>query len=334
MPRPGSNSGRIAALDITKGLLVVLMVVYHTINYSVQYRLAFKYLYFLPPSFIVITGFLLSHVYLARHTIGDVRLHTRLLIRGAKLLVLFTLLNIAAQFVHSKNYHNQLPGVGDFFSNFLDVYFYGERRLAVFEILLPISYLLLLSPLLLWLNHTHRLTLPLLTIGLLITCVILEAQDLSTSNFNLLCAGVLGMLAGRLSREQLNRLGRYAVWALLGYCATAALSYSWHPPFILQLAGACLVLIAIYGFSIQLASLDWVGARLERLGQYSLVAYIVQIGILQVISHFLGRPDLWSLLLLAYGVTALLLTGLIVDLVEKSRKSMPSLNSAYQAVFA
>lgn len=334
MPRSDSSSSRIAALDITKGLLVLLMVVYHTINYSVQYRLAFKYLYFLPPSFIVITGFLLSHVYLARHSIGDVRLHTRLLLRGAKLLVLFTLLNIAAQFVHSKNYHNNLPGVGNFFGNFIDVYFYGERRLAVFEILLPISYLLLLSPLLLWLNHTHRLTLPLLTIGLLLTCVVLEAQDLSTSNFNLLCAGVLGMLAGRLSLEQFNRLGRYAIWALLGYCAMAALSYSWHPPFILQLAGACLVLSAIYGFSLKLASLGWVGARLERLGQYSLVAYIVQIGILQLISHFVGRPDLWSLTLLTFGITALLLTTLIVDLVRKSRQSVPSLNSAYQAVFA
>ena len=60
-----ATSGRLAAIDLTKGVLVVCMVIYHSLNYSAHRELAFKYLAFLPPSFILITGFLLSHVYLA-----------------------------------------------------------------------------------------------------------------------------------------------------------------------------------------------------------------------------------------------------------------------------
>ena len=38
---------RIDALDMTKGVLVVAMVIYHSLNYSTDYTLGFKYLPFL-----------------------------------------------------------------------------------------------------------------------------------------------------------------------------------------------------------------------------------------------------------------------------------------------
>ena len=40
---------------MTKGVLVMAMVVYHSFNYSTDLALGFKYLPFLPPSFILIT---------------------------------------------------------------------------------------------------------------------------------------------------------------------------------------------------------------------------------------------------------------------------------------
>ena len=58
--------GRISALDFTKGALVLVMVLYHWLNYFVGPQGDFyRYLSFLPPSFICITGFLISHVYLS-----------------------------------------------------------------------------------------------------------------------------------------------------------------------------------------------------------------------------------------------------------------------------
>ena len=42
--------------------LVVCMVLYHSLDYSTELYLAFKYMSFLPPSFILITGFLMSRI--------------------------------------------------------------------------------------------------------------------------------------------------------------------------------------------------------------------------------------------------------------------------------
>src|ERR1700758_2466346 len=80
-PRPGSRT-RIEALDMTKGVLVVAMVIYHSFNYSTDYTLGFKCLPFLPPSFILITGFLISRLYFTPETPRDSRVYGRLLFRG------------------------------------------------------------------------------------------------------------------------------------------------------------------------------------------------------------------------------------------------------------
>src|SRR5438094_10319297 len=90
---------RIDALDMTKGVLVVAMVVYHSFNYSTDYTLGFKYLPFLPPSFILITGFLISRLYFTPEAARDSRVYGRLFFRGCRLLVLFTLLNLLTQLV-------------------------------------------------------------------------------------------------------------------------------------------------------------------------------------------------------------------------------------------
>ena len=82
---------------MTKGVLVVAMVIYHSFNYSTDYTLGFKYLPFLPPSFILITGFLISRLYFKPEVARDLTAHGRLLLRGFRLLLLFTLLNVATQ---------------------------------------------------------------------------------------------------------------------------------------------------------------------------------------------------------------------------------------------
>jgi hypothetical protein len=70
------------------------MVIYHSLNYSPYSHVAFAYIAFLPVSFIFMAGFLLTSSYLARYDIKDWRLHKRLVIRGAKLIVLFSALNL------------------------------------------------------------------------------------------------------------------------------------------------------------------------------------------------------------------------------------------------
>src|SRR4051794_14295397 len=92
-----SSRPRIQALDMTKGVLVIAMVVYHCFNYSTDYTLGFKYLAFLPPSFILITGFLIGRLYLKSEATDDPAVYSKLFTRGIRLLLIFTILNVLTQ---------------------------------------------------------------------------------------------------------------------------------------------------------------------------------------------------------------------------------------------
>lgn len=87
---------RIYALDFTKGALVLIMVLYHWLNYFVTSNgTVYKYLRFLTPSFIFISGFLISHVYLSKYRTSGLKVPRRLLVRGFKLLAIVFCLNMA-----------------------------------------------------------------------------------------------------------------------------------------------------------------------------------------------------------------------------------------------
>src|ERR1051325_736043 len=59
---------RDAAIDFTKGTLVLFMVLYHWLNYFVGPQgHYYNYLRFLTPSFIFISGFMISRIQLSRY---------------------------------------------------------------------------------------------------------------------------------------------------------------------------------------------------------------------------------------------------------------------------
>jgi fucose 4-O-acetylase-like acetyltransferase len=323
---------RLAFLDIAKGILVVLMVIYHSLNYTKDYYLGFRYLSFLPPSFILITGFLLSIVYYPRYKAGDRKLVQRLIVRGLKLLVLFTVLNIVSQFVRSPAYGRSI-GLGTFFQRWSDIFFLGSDRAAVFEVLLPIAYLLLLAPLLIALAYRFVAFLPLLTASAIGGCAYLDYRGTSIVNLNFMSAGLLGMLAGRLL-PNLEFLGRY-VWVLvLAYAAYFPLGMWRGYVFAVQLLGACVALGLVCGLSVKLANGSWYDHRLIRIGQYSLFAYIFQIAILQTLSRFVGRPDPLSFQALTLFGGTMILMVLAVEITEWIRQRSFGVDKIYKATFA
>lgn len=332
MSSSASSSSRIDALDITKGFLVVLMVVYHSLNYSTQYQLAFRFLAFLPPTFILITGFLLSHLYLRRRSADPAQLNRRLLTRGAKLLVLFTVLNVAAQFARSQNYHGPSLGLRQFFAAWPDMYLWGGGRLAAFEILLPIAYLLLLAPLLLWLARANRFALPALCVLVLTTSIMLERHYRGSLNLSLIGVGILGILIGQISPAAINHLSRFLPLSALAYATHITIGAYVGQPMLHQVLGAVIALAVIYGIANIIGSEGWINQRLIRLGQYSLVAYIGQIAFLQLYSHFAGRPEPLSIgLLLMFGLT-LAATTLMVEAIEWGKTQSRSFHLLYRTI--
>lgn len=333
----GEISGRVRsaersnALDITKGLLVVLMVVYHTINYSTQYFLAFRYMAFLPPTFIIITGFLLTRVYGAKSRESGV--NSRLLIRGVKLLLLFAILNVGAQFVRSENYHGQAAGLRHFIVHWPDTFLVGGSRAAVFEILLPIAYLLICAPALLWLDRIHRFTLPFLTVVVLAGCTLSDRTGTALPNLYLLAAGLIGMLIGRLSWASLGRFKQAIIIPIGAYAVYAVAVAEFGQSLLLQLSGSTVALATIYGGAIWIDTTRWPAAWLTRLGHYSLWAYVVQIAILQVLSHLLGRPAPFSAPFYALMVGTLLLTAFSTEIIHWTRARVRAADYLYRMVF-
>jgi hypothetical protein len=323
-----ATQSRVGALDMTKGVLVVLMVIYHSINYTNQYYLAFQYIGFLPPSFILIAGFLITNLYSTRYDARDWRPHKRLFLRGAKLLALFTVLNVVAHAIRGRT------GIDVYFAHWFEVYVFGSGRLAAFEVLLPIAYLLLLAPLIILADHLHRLVLPAITIAFLVLCAILDSRGNSLANLNLLSAGILGMLLGRAPIKDLHVLGRRFPITALVYSIYFALCFTVGQSYLVQLFGACAALALIYSSCVNIGETGWSQARLVRLGRYSLVSYIVQIAILQVLVRVVGRPDLWSLGFLGLFFGTLILMTIIVEAIEWARTRSFGVETVYKAVFA
>lgn len=334
MANPPPAPQRLDFLDATKGFLVAVMVVYHSLNYTNQYTLGFRYLSFLPPSFILITGFLITRVYFPRAAAGEAGLTTKLLLRSLRLFLLFVALNVVSQsqFVRSPAYGRSI-GVEAFFGEWQRTFLLGGSRMAVFEVLLPIAYLIACAPLLLRLAHWHRLFLPVFTAAFFAVCFTFEIRDQPIANLRFVGAGLIGMLAGRWLHDaaELGRGFWFAAAALAGYAAFAG-NHGYL--YLVQLCGAIVAIIFFSGASIRLGSASLAARWLILLGQYSLLAYVAQIAILQVQSRFTGRPEVLSFTTLGIFLGTLVLTTLSVLAARWLRGRSRALDRAYKLIFA
>ncbi len=142
------KASRVSALDFTKGALVLIMVLYHWIDYFIGSTLElFRYLRFLTPSFICISGFLISSVYLAKYDIRDNRIPKRLAERGLKILGIFVALNLLIGFLFrdSSNGRMAFASIPSLENIFIagNTAVPGVGKAAAFIVLVPISDLLL-----------------------------------------------------------------------------------------------------------------------------------------------------------------------------------------------
>jgi hypothetical protein len=310
------------------------MVIYHCLNRTTHYELGFRYLAFLPPSFILITGFLISNIYLSRHSVRDPKLYQRLLTRGIKLLILFTLLNVAGQLVARRSYLGQPLGVSYFFDHWFEIYISGDGRLAAFEVLLPIAYVLLLSPILILIDRVHWTVVPAVAVAWIALCAYLEAHGEYMANADLMSAGLAGFALGKIPLPRFNALGRFWIVALLGYLGVYGFALSYGQTIVTQILSASLALAAFYGVSLHFRSNAGWQHRLLTLGRYSLIAYIGQIAILQVLSRFTsGRPEPWSWQFFLLLLATLVLTSAGAEIVAWMRR-FSFADRAYKFAFA
>jgi len=339
MAETARKSNRNPALDFTKGALVLIMVLYHWMNYFYGPH-DNRYLRFLTPSFICITGFLISNIYLSKYAISDPRLPKRLLERGAKVLGVFFVLNIMRILLVQGAFAQHSGSEPSPASNLVDVYLIGsgvgggQSKAVAFFVLIPIGYVLILSAVLAIISRFYRYAFHVACLIALLTIVILAVNDVQSPNLELVTIGLLGVLAGYLPTAKVDAIVRHSYILAGAYILYLLAITFWNIIYPLQIIGVFLSLMILYRLG-QVGDQPGLGAKtVILLGKYSLFGYIAQIAVLQIL-HFglirLGSP------IVVQGISFVLafaLTILSVVIVDRARAKSAIANKAYGAVFA
>lgn len=330
---------RDAAIDFTKGTLVLFMVLYHWLNYFVGPQgHYYNYLRFLTPSFIFISGFMISRIHLTRYKNSGQRLAKRLTVRGLKLLALVFLLNALVSFTTAR-FEVQLAAFTTFVHNICLAFVVsnpaasaGQRNVA-FIMLVPIAYLLLLSAGVVMLTKRQRYVFRYILFLLIVAVMLSYAFGMVSSYLDLLLIGVLGVVIGFAEMGQMAFvLGHPYVLIALYCCYLAAITF-WAVTPPLQVASVILTTALLYiAGSRSEPGAAW--RRTVLLGKYSLLGYISQIAILRGLKKISWLSQHGVGVLLASLLLGALLTWMTVEIADFARRKSKLADALYRFVFA
>jgi len=331
---------RIPALDFSKGTLVLLMVLYHWVNYFTQLPSRYyDYLRFLTPSFIFLAGFMISHVYLSKYVAADPRLTKRLFTRGLKLIAVFIALNLARNLVvpilGTGGTVQHIPSLANLFSVFVsgDFPVLGGKLIS-FSILVPISYLLMLSGVLMVPYRHYRYTFHVACIVCLLFIVSLGLLGVRSYNLEFITFGLLGVFVGFMPITAITGLRKHPYGLAIAYLCYVIAITVWSVPFPLLVVGVSLTLIVIYLVGTGGNPAGDIRNEVILLGKYSLFGYISQIVILQILSVGSRRFDLGFAWLTVSFFTAFSLTIMSVEAIDRARTRFGAVERLYKAIFA
>jgi len=325
------KSNRIPALDFTKGALVLIMVLYHWMNYFVMADgSVYKYLRFLTPSFIFITGFLISQVYLSKYQASRSHVPGRLLVRGFKLLAIVLCLNLVLSTVHLDGLRTRMGNwsLGDT----LAAYFTGMAPVA-FSVLVPIAYLLILSAGLLLISLRYKDIFHFACAVFVGCALLLELKGFRAGYLQVFSIGMLGISVGYIPINRINSLLKHPLAIFIAYLGYLSAITFWDDVYPLQAVGVCLSLAVIYWIGRETAETNQIGNVVVLLGHYSLFAYIAQIVILQFLRRSLSPLGNSIVVVGPAFLAGAALTILSVAILDRARPRMAGLNRVYIAVF-
>jgi peptidoglycan/LPS O-acetylase OafA/YrhL len=322
------------ALDYVKGCLVLVMVLYHWLNYFFGLDWwGYRYLRFLTPSFIFLTGFLVSHVYLARFPYDSPMLRRRLLQRGTKLLLLFVVLNVA---VTAVELHTVEPWrlAASWPVSRIAAVFLRSAGGAAFGILLSIAYFLIAAPVVLQISKRSGLSLSAIAAVALGAAICLSLVGTGNLHAEMLSIAFVGLAVGAPEHRRVQNAVNKPGWLLLGYLLYVVAITIFNVPFWLQIIGVCLSVALLYAIGLVHRQPAGLRQQIIDLGKYSLFAYVVQIAVLQILRRALSGADLTAADLAGALALALLATVGLVRLASALRASWPIADRWYRAVFA
>jgi peptidoglycan/LPS O-acetylase OafA/YrhL len=327
-------SARDAAFDAVRGVLVLLMVVYHVLSIATTAGAeAFRYLRFLSGSFIFISGFVVVRFGWERFARAPGDASLRLVQRGLKVFLIFAALNLAISASGFGNAAKSQLDARGLVENAPAIFLHGDGRLSSFLILLPIAYLLMLAPLFLVLAQRSA---ALVCGGLLLVALALAAglaDPAPVAGF--LLVGLSGLCLGApvLALRPIGAAPAGLPKILAGLVLALWLAGRYGGPLVFYCIGVAAVVLlmaealrALPGRWLDLAAL---------VGRYSLLAYIAQILLIQCLLRALvgqrADPDARTFVLIL-GVAAA--TVALCVLTERLRSRSAVIDRTYRWVFA
>ena len=206
-------------------------------------------------------------------------------------------------------------------------------RVVAFYVLVPISYVLVLSAGILVVCRYYRYAFHVATAVALLGIFAMSMDGKKSQNLDLLAVGLLGISIGYIPIERINRWLKRSYLVVLAYLLYLAAITVWNVPYPLQVTGVLLTLMVIYLVGMASGDSSKASQTLIRLGKYSLFGYIAQIAILQILRRLLPMElAAWELVLSFLGAAAL--TVVSVETVDVARVKVPFVNRIYAAVFS
>jgi hypothetical protein len=208
----------------------------------------------------------------------------------------------------------------------------GGRTVA-FYILIPISYMLILSAILLCASKFYKYIFHIATVCLFIVVFCASAIHHGSDNLDILAIGLLGISIGHIPINKICNISRWTLPVVLAYAANNAAISVWNARYPLQVIEVILTLMLLYIIGTACRNLHRLYSFLILLGRYSFLGYIAQIAILQLL-HRLIKIDLTNLQRMALLFSTAILTAIVVIIVDSSRKTIRAVNYFYSAVFS
>jgi hypothetical protein len=325
-------------LDFIKGLLVIGMVMYHVAGIHTYHDITWPntvqfYLDFVSGSWVFITGVIIAVYYGDTFSTSRGKTSVRLWIRGLKLLAIFITLNFLVSYFDLLNKNQE----------FTLVYVYTMlvpgTGAASFEVLVGISYVLLISPFILFLGYFGYLS----AAGIIITLVSIYTIGYKPpNNLWVVSCGAGGFLLGRLllliiragMREKLESLIMLAVTliAVLAYfSAKYYLEINKYHIFV-YLSGITCILGFCYILHTLFRIPHYLNEMLLLLGRYPLVGYIWQMVLIVLWRMFQTRINAeYNYFFNLLVVTSLLVVSIAI--LKKAQQKSALVKKAYRLLF-
>lgn len=312
---------RDSRLDFLRGFLVMVMVVYHAMNYfSASRPEYYGYLRFVNGAFVFLSGYAIA-LFRGSDSDGLGAVGARkLALRGLRLLLLFTTLNLLIGLLGLTSYKSVEFSLARFFSSAYEVYVTGHSDAMAFRILVPIAYVIALSPLYLYWPALTR-SANVLTWAAAAAYTLL-VEPVAPNTFFML-VGLTGLSLGLETSRYVSASTMRLSASIAIFVVAVSLMDRLSGNVLAYCIGIAAVLKVVYDGAGRLNLARTTPSLIGLTGRYSLFSYIAQIGILHLLNRLIAPPNAFGPIELVGVclVTAILLVTLCAVVARLRRHS-------------